>query len=31
MNFYTEAQTDFFIQTEKEYHDTIAELYKYLL
>ncbi|MBK7681696.1 MAG: TolC family protein [Bacteroidetes bacterium] len=30
MNFYTEAQTDF-IQTEKEYHDTIAELYKYLL
>ncbi|MFN0189209.1 MAG: TolC family protein [Bacteroidia bacterium] len=30
INFYTEAQSDF-IQTEKEYHETIAELYKYLL
>lgn len=30
INFYTEAQSDF-IQIEKEYHETIAELYKYLL
>ncbi len=30
INFYTDAQTDF-IQTEKECHETIAELYKYLL
>ncbi len=30
INFYTDAQLDF-IQIEKEYHETIAELYKYLL
>lgn len=30
INFYTEAQTNF-LQTEKEYHETIAELYKYQL
>lgn len=30
INFYIDAQSDF-IQIEKEYHETIAELYKYLL
>lgn len=30
VNFYNEAQWDF-LETEKEYHETIAELYKYLL